>query len=129
MIGHWDRYGFGFLVIDVGSSAKPVTIGHAGFRYVDAWPNHWPESYDAIELGYCVIPEDRGHGYVTEAARELLTAAFAAFDVPSIRAKCRHDNPKSAGVLSRCGMTELEPAEGHRRFEVVRPDLARGFSD
>jgi RimJ/RimL family protein N-acetyltransferase len=128
MIGHWDRYGFGFLVIDVvGSSGNPMTIGHAGFKYVDAWPNHWAESYDAIELGYSVIPQARGHGYVTEAARTLLNAAFAVFDVPSIRAKCRHDNPKSAGVLLRCGMKELEPAERGRRFEVARPDLSPGF--
>jgi RimJ/RimL family protein N-acetyltransferase len=60
MLEHWGRYGFGFLVIDiVGDGGRPVSIGHAGFKYVDAWPKHWPESYDAIELGYSVVPSAR----------------------------------------------------------------------
>jgi [ribosomal protein S5]-alanine N-acetyltransferase len=122
MIGHWERYGFGFLVIDiVGASGKRVSIGHAGFKYVDAWPNHWPENYDAIELGYSIVPTARGHGYVTEAAQAALTAAFAAFDVPSIRAKCNDDNPKSAAVLFRCGMKELPTMGKMRHFEIMRP--------
>lgn len=89
-------------------------------KYVDAWPTHWPANYDAIELGYSVVPSARGRGYVTEAALALLTAAFAAFDVASICAKCSHDNPKSAAVLVRCGMKELESTETSRRFEILR---------
>lgn len=123
MIEHWRRYGFGFLVIDVaGDFGKPESIGHAGFRYVDAWPNHWPESYDAIELGYSAVPSARGRGYVTEAACAVLTAAFATFDVPSIHAKCRHDNPKSAALLLRCGMEEVEGTDEVRRFRISRPN-------
>jgi ribosomal-protein-alanine N-acetyltransferase len=133
MLGHWERYGFGFFVIDIADGfGKRISIGHAGFKYVDAWPNHWPQSYNAIELGYSVVPSARGRGYVTEAARAVLTAAFAALDVPSIRAKCRHDNPKSAAVLLRCGMTELEATEGTRRFEIARPatvQIAGPFKD
>jgi RimJ/RimL family protein N-acetyltransferase len=122
MLEHWGRYGFGFLVIDiVGDGGRPVSIGHAGFKYVDAWPKHWPESYDAIELGYSVVPSARGRGYVTEAARALLSAAFAAFDVPSIHAKCNHDNPKSAALLLRCGMKEIEATDNARRFVILRP--------
>jgi RimJ/RimL family protein N-acetyltransferase len=123
MLGHWDRYGFGFLVIDIADGfGKRTSIGHVGFKYVDAWPNHWPETYEAIELGYSVVPSARGRGYVSEAARAVLTAAFAAFDVSSICAKCRDDNPKSAAVLLRCGMTELAATEGMRRFVIARPD-------
>ena len=122
MLGHWERYGFGFLVIDVADAAgKYVPIGHAGFKYIDAWPNHWPENYDAIELGYSVVPGARGRGYVTEAAQAVLTAGFAVFDLPRIFAKCSHDNPKSAAVLLRCGMRELDATERARWFEIVRP--------
>jgi RimJ/RimL family protein N-acetyltransferase len=121
MIEHWSRYGFGFLVIDVvGDFGRPVSIGHAGFKYIDAWPNHWPGNYDAIELGYSVVPRARGRGYVTEAAQAVLTAAFAAFDVPSIHAKCSHDNPKSAALLLRCGMKEVEATDKARRFKIAR---------
>ena len=122
MIEHWSRYGFGFLVIDVVRDfGRLVSIGHAGFKYIDAWPNHSPEDYDAIELGYSVIPGARGRGYVTEAARAVLTAAFAAFDVPSIHAKCSHDNLKSAALLLRCGMKEVEATDKVRRFKILRP--------
>lgn len=122
MIGHWDRYGFGFLVIDIISDlANPVSIGHVGFKYVDAWPNHWPDNYDEIELGYSLVPHARGKGYVTEAARAALTAAFTAFDIPCVRAKCNQDNPKSAAVLLRCGMQEQEATDKTRRFKIVRP--------
>lgn len=122
MIGHWDRYGFGFLVIDIKKDrAKHGPIGHVGFKYVDAWPEHWPNNYDEIELGYSVVPCARGKGYVTEAARAALTEAFTAFDVPSIRAKCSQDNPKSAAVLLRCGMQEQEADDATRRFKIVRP--------
>lgn len=121
VIGHWQRYGFGFLIVDVvGEGVKPTPIGHAGLKYVDAWPNHWPQRYDEIELGYSVVPSARGRGYVTEAARAVLTAAFGAFDVATVRAKCNRDNPKSAAVLLRCGMAELEPSDRTRRFEIER---------
>ena|SRR5271165_6999011 len=122
MIEHWDRYGFGFLVAEVVENpGPPVTIGHAGFKYVDAWPDHWPENYEAIELGYALVPAARGRGYATEAARAVLLAAFAAFDVASIRARCNVENVKSAAVLLRCGMTELEATDTRRRFEIARP--------
>jgi RimJ/RimL family protein N-acetyltransferase len=123
MIEHWEKYGFGFLTIDVvGTSIKPATIGHAGFKYLDAWPGHWAETYDGIELGYSVVPSHRGCGYVTEAASAVLAAAFEAFDLASISARCNHDNPKSATVLLRCGMTEIAPTERSRRFEMTRLD-------
>jgi RimJ/RimL family protein N-acetyltransferase len=124
MIDHWKRYGFGFLVMNAIEGSGNVTpIGHVGFKYIDAWPNHYAESYDAIELGYSQIPSARGRGYVTEGARAALTAAFAAFDVPSILAKCTRQNSKSAAVLLRCGMREVESNDRMRRFRIERPAL------
>ena len=101
-------------------SGTPVTLGHVGFKYVDAWPNHWPQSYEAIELGYAIIPGARGRGYVTEGARGALAAAFTSFDIPSIRAKCRSDNVKSAAVLLRCGMHEEAAKDEMRYFRIMR---------
>jgi len=51
----------------------------------------------------------------------VLAAAFEAFDVASIRAKCNFDNPKSAAVLLRCDMRKIEPMDTYRRFEIARP--------
>jgi RimJ/RimL family protein N-acetyltransferase len=122
MIAHWKRYGFGFFVMNaLDGSGNVSPIGHVGFKYIDARPNHYAESYDAIELGYSQIPSARGHGYVTEGARAALAAAFAAFDVPSILAKCTRENSKSAAVLVRCGMREVESSDTMRRFRLDRP--------
>jgi RimJ/RimL family protein N-acetyltransferase len=124
MIEHWKRYGFGFLVMNAIEGSGNVTpIGHVGFKYVDARPNHDAESYDAIELGYSQIPSARGHGYVTEGALAALAAAFAAFDVPSISAKCNRENLKSAAVILRCGMREVESDDNMRRFSIERAAL------
>jgi len=124
MVEHWSRYGFGFLVIDVIEPSGPArTVGHAGFKYVDAWPNHWAESYDAIELGYALVPSARGFGFASEAARAVLAAAPEAFEVAKVRARCNRDNPDSAGVLLRCGMNEIESPGALRRFEMT---LRRG---
>src|ERR1700678_1023840 len=124
MIAHWKRYGFGFLVMNaVDRSGNVTPIGHVGFKYIDAWPNHYAESYEAIELGYSQIPSARGNGYVTEAPRAAIAAAFAAFDVPSISAKCNRENLKSAAVILRCGMREVVSNDKMRRFSIERPAL------
>jgi RimJ/RimL family protein N-acetyltransferase len=119
-IEHWERYGFGFLVVEAVERTEPEPIGHAGFKYVGTWPGHWGDNFERIELGYAFVPAARGRGYATEAGRALLRAAFAAFDVATILGRCRHENTKSAEVLLRCGMTELEPDERDRRFEIER---------
>ncbi len=119
MVEHWSRYGFGFLVVDVvepSGATRPV--GHAGFKYVDAWPNHWAQTFDAIELGYALVPSARGLGFASEAARAVLGAASEAFDFATVRARCNRDNLDSARVLLRCGMTEIESPGTLRRFEI-----------
>jgi RimJ/RimL family protein N-acetyltransferase len=122
MIGHWRRYGFGFLVAATRENTGLLaTIGHIGFKYTDARPGHWPEHYDAIELGYSLIPRARGRGFATEGALAALEAAFASFDVPTILAKCSRENAKSAAVLLRCGMREIESPDDMRRFRIDRP--------
>jgi RimJ/RimL family protein N-acetyltransferase len=123
MLGHWQRFGFGFLVAStIDDSGVMAPIGHIGFKYTDARPGHWPEHFDAIELGYSLIPSARGRGYATEGAMAALTAAFEAFDVSRILAKCSRENSKSAAVLLRCGMREVESPDDMRRFVIERAD-------
>lgn len=123
MIEHWRRYGFGFLIVSVRSDAGAAQpIGHAGFKHVDAWPGHWAQTHEAIELGYALIPTARGNGYITECVGPLLTAAFSIFDVATILGRCSHDNDESADVMTRCGMTEVASNDRYRNFEIARPD-------
>jgi ribosomal-protein-alanine N-acetyltransferase len=97
-----------------------IAVGHCGLRYSDADPRRWAQTFDAIELGYALLPEFRGLGYATESGRAVLEAAFASFDVPNIRGRCDVDNAASERVLERCGMTEL------RRDRQIHFEIARG---
>lgn len=83
-----------------------------------AWPDRWARRYDAIELGYALVPSARGFGFATEAARAVLAAASEVFDFANVRARCDRDNLDSAAVLLRCGMTEVESPGTQRHFEM-----------
>jgi RimJ/RimL family protein N-acetyltransferase len=115
---HWARYGFGFLLL---SDRSGDTLGHCGLRYAGASPRQWATSFDDIEIGYALIPAARGAGYASEAARAVLEAAFAAFDVAQVIGRCSFDNEASARVLLRCGMHEIEPETTLRRFAIRSP--------
>jgi RimJ/RimL family protein N-acetyltransferase len=120
---HWERFGFGFMLIDVVALPAAVrTVGHAGFKCMDAWPNVWSGACDAIEVGYAIVPAARGNGYATDALRCLLETGSDVFEVPSVSARCDADNPKSAAVLVRCGMIETPSPDADRRFVIHRND-------
>jgi RimJ/RimL family protein N-acetyltransferase len=116
-VEHWAEFGFGFLLMFVDGAA----VGHCGLKYVEAGPQRRPQAYDDIELGYALLPDARGLGYVTEAGLAVLDAAWAAFDLERILGRCSFDNDASARALVRCGMHEIEPGEDTRRFEVRMP--------
>ena len=56
------------------------------------------------EFGYVINPAYSGHGYVTEAAKALLTWAFANNDFHRIGAVMDQRNPKSRAVCERLGL-------------------------
>lgn len=56
------------------------------------------------EFGYVINPAFSGHGYVTEAARALITWAFANIDLHRIGAVMDQRNPKSREVCERLGL-------------------------
>jgi RimJ/RimL family protein N-acetyltransferase len=119
MVEHWRRYGFGFFVVEL--KGERTAIGSCGLKYSDAYPEHWPERFDGVELGYSLLPQFRGFGYATESVEAVLFTAFEALDVPVIQARCDLDNDASADVLKRCGLTE-KPSDRQRRFEMLRPN-------
>ncbi|MGE0397747.1 MAG: GNAT family N-acetyltransferase [Kofleriaceae bacterium] len=77
-------------------------IGRVGMRRADADPR-------LGELWFVIAPEHQGHGYVTEAARALVTYAFAELGMHRIHGDCDPRNPASARVMERLGMRR----EGH----------------
>ena len=58
------------------------------------------------EMGYWVGPRERGLGYATAAARQLLTHAFGRMAVKLVFAHCSGDNPASARVLAKLGFRQ-----------------------
>ena len=61
------------------------------------------------EIGYVLHPDHHGHGYATEAARELLRMGFEILGLHRIFARCDARNGASARVMERLGMHR----EGH----------------
>lgn len=56
------------------------------------------------ELGYIVNPEFQGHGYATEATRELFPLGFDRLGLHRIVGQCDGRNTASARVMERLGM-------------------------
>ena len=63
------------------------------------------------EIGYVLHPDHQGHGYATEAAREMLRLGFEQLDLHRIAGRLEARNSASAAVLERLGMR----LEGHLR--------------
>ncbi len=68
------------------------------------------------KLGYALNRHYWGHGYVTEAARALLTFGFSTLNLHRIFATCSPDNSASEHVLQKLGMQK----EGYLRENRFR---------
>lgn len=89
------------------------TIGHVGMtRYA---------GHGRIDLYYGLAPAHWGSGFMTEAVRAAIDAAFTAFpDVNRIQADANPKNPASLRVMKKAGMTR----EGMLRQYVVMHGVA-----
>ena len=96
-------------MFDYGIYAKDTGrfMGNMGVHTI-AW-NH-----DRCELGYWLSSEYQGHGYVTEAARELIGVCFSK-GFKRIEIRCSPENTRSATVAARCGFK----LEGHLKKDRV----------
>lgn len=61
------------------------------------------ETDDSHDMGYAILPEFQGRGYVTEAASAVI-AQVKKDGIPYITATHDVKNPKSGGVMQRLGM-------------------------
>ncbi|HET6920614.1 MAG TPA: GNAT family N-acetyltransferase [Jiangellaceae bacterium] len=69
------------------------------------------------ELGWVLDPADTGHGFETEAVRELLRLCFDELDLRRVVARCFSDNEASWRLMERLGM--------RRELHAVRESLHR----
>ena len=70
-------------------------------------------------LGYLLARSAWGHGYMTEAVREVATRWFALLGSWRLWAVCDVDNAASARVLERAGLQR----EGKLRRYIVHPNI------
>jgi RimJ/RimL family protein N-acetyltransferase len=69
------------------------------------------------ELGWVLDPEHGGHGYASEAVRELIRICFEELGLRRVTANCFADNEPSWRLMERVGM--------RREIHTVRESLHR----
>ena len=100
-------------------SAAPI-IGDLMLRREDAWAQLDVAEQargTQAELGWVLDPAYTGHGYATEAVRELLRHCFQDLGVRRVTANCFLDNDTSWSLMERVGM--------RRELHAVRESLHR----
>lgn len=82
----------------------PKMIGTIGYFRIK------PEHYRA-EIGYMLLPDFHGKGYITEAITEVVNYGFTTMGLHSIEAVIDPDNLASAKALEKCNFVK----EAHLR--------------
>ncbi len=77
-----------------------------------------PGEDGAVEIGYSIIPDRRGRGYATEAARVLVDWALREPGVGSVVAGCEKENLPSIRVLERIGFVLTSESDGQLRWQL-----------
>jgi len=106
------------VIVTLGHDAAAPIIGDFMLRREDAWAQR--EVADRArgtqaELGWVLDPTYTGHGYATEAVRELLRYCFRELGVRRVTANCFLDNDTSRRLMERVGM--------RRELHAVRDSL------
>lgn len=107
-------------VIQLGHDPAGPVIGDLMLRREDAWGQREVEDQAVgtrAEIGWSLHPAHTGHGYATEAVRELLRVAFEDHGLRRVVANCFYDNEPSWRLMERLGM--------RRETHAVRDSLHR----
>jgi RimJ/RimL family protein N-acetyltransferase len=97
----WDECGFGCWIVRTLTDGR--VIGYLGLSV----PTFLPAILPAVEVGWRLEPEAWGHGYATEGATAALDEAFATLQLERVCSLPQADNPPSARVAERLGLTLL----------------------
>jgi RimJ/RimL family protein N-acetyltransferase len=108
------------VIVALGRDAAAPIIGDFMLRREDAWAQIEVAERargTQAELGWVLDPGCTGHGYATEAVRELLRHCFQDLGVCRVIANCFLDNDTSWRLMERVGM--------RRELHAVRESLHR----
>lgn len=91
-----------------------------------------PSVEGEVEIGYSVVPEERGKGYAAEAVRALIGHALQQPAVERIIAHTADSNVASSAVLNRLGFKRVGPgqASDSSKYQLTRSAASglRGLS-
>jgi RimJ/RimL family protein N-acetyltransferase len=110
---HWDARGWGLWAVEVPGVAPLV-------GYVGLWPADYVTGAPMVEVGWRLLREHWGHGYVTEAAREALRFGFEEVGLQEIVSFTVPQNARSWRVMERIGLNR-DPS---RDFDHPNVDAA-----
>ena len=100
-----------WFLIEKKDGSKVGTIGH------------FPAG-KLLEIGYALIPSERGKGYCTEAVRIMVDYLFLSKDIVRIQAHTDVRNDASQKVLEKVGFKK----EGRvRKFSFIRGEWRDGL--
>jgi RimJ/RimL family protein N-acetyltransferase len=108
------------VIVTLGHDTAAPVIGDFMLRREDAWAQldvAGQARGTQAELGWVLDPAYTGHGYATEAVRELLRHCFEDLGVRRVIANCFLDNEASCRLMERIGM--------RRELHAVRESLHR----
>ena len=94
--------GWGFWAIELTSDQQ--FLGFAGLQVPAA--NH--PFMPCVEIGWRLARPHWGHGYATEAAKQVLRIAFGSLKLPELIATTAVGNLRSSKVMERIGMVGPE---------------------
>ncbi len=97
LITSYREKGFGLYKVSLLDSTP---IGVCGFLQRDY--------LDSADLGYALLPEFEGHGYMVEAARSIIEYGYHELRLKEILAFTDPDNYRSHQVLGKLGFVEKE---------------------
>lgn len=93
----WAEWGYSWWCMFARDSGQLVGAGciqHLG-----------RDAANPLEIGWRLRPEQQGKGYAQEAAQEMARFAFENLQAPLLYAVCDQNNPASAKIMRRLGMT------------------------
>lgn len=79
-----------------------------------------PDASGNVEIGYGLVPSQRGKGIATEAVNGLLDTAWRDPVVKQVAAFTDMDNQPSHGVLVRAGFQQVDSDTEQLRWEIKR---------
>ena len=111
--GRWFLH---YFVLQSKTSAPDVVIGAGGYTGA-------PDAAGCVTIGYSILPEYHRRGLATEATAALTQNAFLK-QAKVVAADTLEGDPKSGGVLLKCGFTHVGPGPeaGTARYEITRSE-------